>query len=82
MKTTPNVYQYNKEQQEINKVKESWLFAASLGWKNSAWWMCLLIILPLAFALKYKLAFNMTPSLKFKVAIIEKGVQPTNFHES
>ncbi len=61
--------------------QKMWLDRSFDGWKKSAWWLCLLIILPLAFAIKFKLAFNMTPSLKFKVAVIEKGLQPTNHND-
>jgi conjugal transfer pilin signal peptidase TrbI len=43
------------------------------GWKGSAWWLCWFIILPLAFAIKYQLTFNLTPSLPFKLAVVEKG---------
>lgn len=77
MNTIPNVHQHRR----TAKKHANWLGKAFLGWRNVGWWMCLLIIIPMAFAMKYKLAFNMTPSLKFKVAIIEKGLQPTGHND-
>jgi conjugal transfer pilin signal peptidase TrbI len=73
----PNVYQHRKQK----PIHHGWIGRALAGWKTSAWWLCLVIILPLIFAMKYKLAFNMTPSLKFRMAIIEKGLQPTSHND-
>jgi conjugal transfer pilin signal peptidase TrbI len=74
----PDVFANSKIYYQQRPENLSFLARAWSNWKVSAWWMCLLIIAPLLFSLHYKLVFNMTPSLNFKVAVIEKGLQPTH----
>jgi conjugal transfer pilin signal peptidase TrbI len=43
------------------------------NYKRYSWWLWLPVCALLVFAMKYKFAVNLTPSLPYSVAIIEKG---------
>jgi conjugal transfer pilin signal peptidase TrbI len=43
------------------------------AWRRHAWWLLLPVVAIEGFAIHYKLAINVTESLPYRVAIIEKG---------
>ncbi len=53
--------------------QQAWWLTAWSYFKLQAWWMLSLCVLAVAFGVRYQFTINLTPSLPYSVAIIEKG---------